>query len=499
MSRRPKASLYARLSVAADTENVSLEGMITDMRALCAKEGIDVLEPIHVDDGKSGGFRDRDEYQQWLNDAKTGAAQFLVNYHTDRLTREGLNVAAQILDVIEGKDPSTGRPNHKPVHLLDCFGIDSRHGDAFRFRFVIQAEVGRAERERIRDRSRDRNRRLRTVGRWSGGQLPFGYKPVPNPETDEDGKPKGWVLDIEPTEAKLIRDAADALLKPEPDTLNMISRRWNHMGVKPRRAKEWCRSTIASVLTGDHIMGRAVVNGHPVRDAEGNILAPWPAVLTVGQVTALRKALTPKPDKKKGGRHPSRLLSGLIRCSGCQRPLGVERVKRRTSNPEPLVTYRCKTRTQGQTCVSPVSATAEHVEAYVTGRFLATVGHMPMYVERTFVSGVEELAALEEELRDTMATLATKATEAGFVKLQELQAKREYLATLEPERRTDLVPTGQTMAEYWEGALVDDRRRELDNAFEELTLKPGLRGPKGFDSNRLVLRWRETPDAGDED
>lgn len=497
--QRPKASLYARLSVAADAENVSLDGMIADMRALADREGLDVLEPIHIDDGLSGGFRDRDEFQDWLGDAKTERAQVLINYATDRLTREGLNVAATILDVQEGKDPATGRPSHKPVRLLDCFGIDSNHGDAFRFRFVIQAEVGRAERERIRQRSRDRSRRLRRAGRWAGGTAPFGYKAAPNPELTEAGKPKGWVLVIEPTEAQHIRDAAEALLKPEPDPLNRVARRMNAKGIKPRRAKEWSRITVGKMLTSEHIMGRAVEAGRPMRDADGDFLTPWPEILTPGQVAALRVVLTPRPDAPyTGGRQPARLLSKLLTCSGCQTFLLVYRRKSRTNNPDPYVGYRCMTRTAGGTCPRPVSVTADKIEEHLTDVYLTTVGHMPRYVERTVVSGVEELATVDADIKDTLADMATSADADSFARLQKLQARREELAAMEPDRRTELVATGQTMAEYWADALVDDRRELLDEAFEELTVLPGKPGRKGFDPVRLRRRWREEPDAGDE-
>ncbi|MFD3573863.1 recombinase family protein [Streptomyces sp. NPDC058644] len=497
---RKRASLYARLSVAADAENTSLDGMIEDMRALCEREGLEVLEPIHVDDGKSGGYRDRDEFTAWLDDARQGRCEVLVNPVTDRLTREGLNVAASILDVVEGKDPTTGRPSHRPVRLVDCNGLDSLHGDAFRFRFVIQAEVGRAERERIRQRSRDRSRRLRRAGRFAGGTTPFGYRAVPNPELNDEGKPKGWVLVIEPEEAQHIRDAAEALLKSDPDPLNRVARRMNAKGIKPRRAKEWSRITVGKMLTSDHIMGRAVEAGRPLRDAEGNFLTPWPEILTPGQVAALRVVLAPRPDAPfTGGRQPARLLSKLMTCSGCGTFLIVYRRKSRTKNPEPHIGYRCMTRTIGGTCVRPVSVTAGTIEEHITEIYLSTVGHLPMFKERTLVSGVEELATVEADLRDTLADLATSADTATFLKLQDLQARRDMLAAEEPERRTEMVATGQTMAEYWKDALVDDRRELLDQAFEELTILPGKPGKKGFDPARLRRRWREEPDAGDDE
>ncbi|MFM9649937.1 recombinase family protein [Streptomyces galilaeus] len=493
--RRKRASLYARLSVAADNENVSLDGMVEDMRALCERENLEEVA-LHIDDGKSGGRRDRDEFQAWLNDARTGHAEVLVNPSTDRLTREGLNVAATILDTIEGKDPATGKESGRPVRLIDCAGIDSDHGDAFRFRFVIQAEVGRAERERIRQRSRDRHRRLKRANRWGGGSPPYGYKPVPNP----DGE--GWVLEVEPAEAKALRDAAEALLKDPPDSFNRVIRRMNHAGIKPRRAEKWSRIALRRALTGDHILGRLTAKGRPLRDEDGQIVAPWPPVLTVGQVTALRAKIGPgaRPAAFAPGR-PSRVLSGLLTCHGCGNDLIVHRrdAKLKTSRTY-IPAYRCATNAETSDCPKPVSVAAEGIEKFVTDLYLITVGHMPMYTERTVVSGLEELAAVDEEIKDALSDLATNAKADTFEKLQKLQARQKELSAMDPTSRTELVPTGLTMAEHWERSMTDDRRDLLDAAFAELVVGPGRRGPKGFDPSRLTYRWVETEDDGtDED
>ncbi|MET8403479.1 recombinase family protein [Streptomyces sp900116325] len=482
--RRPRASLYARLSVAADAENVSLEGMVTDMRALAEREGFEVLEPVHVDDGKSGGFRDRDQFTAWLDDARSGAADVLIPYHTDRLTREGLNVAALILDVVEGKHPETGRPAHRPVRLVDCFGLDSAHGDAFRFRFVIQAEVGRSERERIRQRSKDRARRLRRAGRWGGGTAPFGYQAIDNPQGP------GKVLAIHPAEAKAIREAADAVLSGDP--LNRVARRMNHDGIKPRRAAAWSRVTLTKVLTSEHVLGRVSEGGRPLRDDEGNYVTPWPPIITVAQVAALRAELAPNPSAPySGGRQPARLLSGLLRCHACGSTLQVAQRKSRTANPEPVIMYRCTSRSQGGVCAAPVTTTAGPIEDYVSTRYLALAGPMPMYRERTIVSGAEELATVEADIRDTLADMATSATAETLARLQRLQAQRDELAEQAPERRTEMVPMGRTMGEHWQRSMVDDRRALLADAFAEMILRPGKRGPKGFDADRLIMRGND--------
>jgi site-specific DNA recombinase len=488
-NHRKRASLYARLSVAADAENLSLDGMVRDMRALCEREEFEEVA-LHVDDGKSGGRRDRDEFQAWLQDARLGLADVLVNPTTDRLTREGLNVAAQILDVVEGKDPATGKLTHRPVRLVDCNGLDSLHGDAFRLRFVIQAEVGRSERERIRQRSRNRARNLRRVGRWGGGTPPFGYQAVPNP----DGP--GWVLTVEPTEAEVIREAAESLLKTPPDPLTRVVRRLNHQGIAPRRAKAWSRVTLRKALTGDHILGRVTQNGRPLRDEEGEILTPYPAVLTVSQVSALRARLAPSGTAPTGGGHPARVLSGLLTCHSCLSDLVVHHSSARTRDGKqkvpdkpPKIMYRCNTRGQGGVCDKPVAVTAGAIEDFVVGLYLDTVGHMPMYKERTIVSGLEELASIEEEIKEALADLATAAEPETFARLQRLQARQQELSGMDVGSHTEMVPTGKTMAEFWSGALVDDRRDLLSDAFEELIVGPGRRGPKGFDASRLAYHW----------
>lgn len=478
MTTGNRASIYLRLSRAADETNVSLEGMLADVRAILAREGLAEVA-LHIDDGVSGGRRDRAEFIAWLDDARTGAADVLATFHTDRLTREGLNVAASILDVVEGKDPETGRPAHAPARLLDAKGLDSRDGDAFRFRFVIQAEVGRAERERIRDRARAKARRLRQAGRWSGGPAPYGYASAPNP----DGP--GRVLTIEPSEAAVIREATEAVLSG--DTLGRVVRRLNHAGAKPRRAKAWSRQALGQILTGDAILGRIVLGGKPLRDDQGKIIAPFPAIISEAESAALRSALAVRtPDARKGGRKPARLLSGLLACHSCGARLQIG-----VSGPRSVNVYRCPTKAGGGICTKPVSASVNAIEEHVTNRFLRAVGAMPMMRERVTVSTAGELAAVDAEIREVLASLATSADAVLFQRLQRLQAERAELAAAQPQQRSEWVPTGRTMAEHWAQSLVDDRREMLASAVREFILLPGQRGRHGFAAERLIWRWAD--------
>ncbi|MFD3952159.1 recombinase family protein [Streptomyces albidoflavus] len=477
---RNRASLYVRLSRAADETNASLKGMIEELRELCIKEGLNEVA-LHVDDGLSGGYRDRPEFQAWLADARTEAADVLVTFHVDRLTREGLNVAASLLDVVEGKDSLTGRVAHRPVRLLDARGIDSNHGDAFRFRFVMQAEVARSERERIRDRTRSSVRRLRRAGRWPGGTPPFGYKAITNP----DGP--GQALGIEPTEAEAILNAANRVLAGDP--LTRVCRALNHAEVKPRRAAGWSRVTLRKVLTGDAVLGRVKVNGALLRTDEGDVATPFPAILSIEQSAALRSLLKPDPSRPKpGGRSPARLLSRLLNCHGCPQYLVVAG---RGGKP----VYRCATVSQGGICEQPVSVSARMIEEYITGLYLDAVGGLPYFREEVQVSTAGELARIESEITDALQEMAENATAEAFARLQSLQTARTALEEETPERLVTMVDTGKSMREIFDDAMVDDQREMLSEAFEEIVIGPGKRGPKTLDPSRVTVRWA----AGEED
>lgn len=472
-ARRLRASLNVRLSKAASEENTSLEGMIADLRALAAREGFEEVA-LHVDDGKSGGYRDRPGFQAWIADAREGRADVLLAWHVDRMTREGLNVAATLLDVVEGKDPATGRPAHPPVRLMDAKGLDSEDGTAFRFQFVIAAEIARAERERIRDRARAKDARLREARRWAGGPPPYGYRIVKNPHGP------GKALDVAPEEATVIHEAADAVMSGVP--LGRVVRRLNARGVRSRHGKDWSRTTLRQVLVGDAVLGRYVVHGEVMRDEDGKAITVWPPVLTVGQSRALRAALAPTPDARKAVRYGARLLSGIVVCHSCGNALQVAR------RADGSVTYRCQTQSDGGVCAAQVVVAALPFEAWAETFYLATYGRSPETERRLLARPDEDVAALDEAIAATLTALGKAATPEGFARLQDLQARRADAASRAPVGPQMVeVLTGRTKAQAWAAEDVEGRRDMLRRDLPgPVVLGPGRRGRRGFDPARLV-------------
>lgn len=451
------ASLYVRLSQLAGAENLSLTGMLGDVERLAAREGQRVVA-THVDDGLSGAIRNRPEFVAWLDDVRELRASTLIAFHVDRMTREGVNVAALILDAVEGKDPETGRVIREPARLIDTKGLDSAGDEtSFRLRFVLAAEIARAERERMRERTRDMHRRAKAAGRWAGGPPPFGFRVVPNP-----GGP-GKVLEADPLEEPALREMAERLLAGQ--SAPTVARWLNTHGPRPRRAAEWSRVTVRQALQTE---------------------AAARLVFGPAERRALAEALAVRaPDARKGGRHPARLLSGLLVCHACTTRLQVAR------RQDGSVTYRCPSRGEGRPCEAPVACSAPRVEEYVEALFLASFGRLPYVVHRAYVAGADALAEAQDAKDAALAALGRAPTAEAFAALQAAAAVLERLEAAPSETVVRTVATGRTVSEEWAREDVHGRREMLHDAYEDLILLPGRRGPRGFDGARLLPVLRE--------
>lgn len=459
------ATGYVRLSKAAGTDNLSVDGMVADVERKAADMGVRLIGPVLVDNGKSGAIRDRPAFVAWLDDVRECRAAMMIPWHTDRLTREGVNAAALILDAQEGKDPVTGAVVRAPARLVDCAGLDSNDREGFRFRFVIGAEVARAERERIKARNVVTRQRLLDAGRWPGGKLPLGFRAVPA----DDGRGKVLALDVE--EAAHMRDALGAILRG--DSLGAVVRRWNAgNGPRPRSAAAWSVTTARQAFTTDA--------------ARAQLWAPgeWRALLTVLGERAATGMNT--------GRTPAHLLSGLATCSGCLRPLYAAQ---RGGRHGTRTVYRCDRR--DGTCPTPgISVSARALDAAVTDWFLDAWGRLPFTVERVIVAGADELATAEEVERAALVAFQAdpSLTNADDYRLAKL--RREALEAAPPETERVLLPTGRTYREEWERAAdVHERRAMLRDVVERVLVYPGAAGRRELDA----ARWRVEPREEAED
>jgi site-specific DNA recombinase len=465
MTTQPRASLYVRLSKEAGETNLSLPGMMADLRDLAEKLGY-AVHAEHADHGISGAVRDRPEFLAWLDEARTGTVDALLTYHADRLTREGVNAAAMVLDVLEGKDPTTGKVVRTPVRLVSHDGLDSeRDAESFRWRFVIAAEVARAERERIKARNSRTQARLREAGRYRGGTVPFGTR-----VTERDG---GKYLTTDEAEAAILREVASNLLGGA--SFRSEVRRLNAAGIRTRRGVEWDRSslrnTLTSTATREHVLDRPTFRALSERMSTGPGTAP------------------------RGGRPVAALLSGgLARCGGCGGPMTTRR-----SRTLPW-RYVCRAQAEGTTCPAPVSIDGEALDAHVAQEYLATYGDHKELRTRVLVPEDADLEAAEQDAEDAERRLMAEMTAEAFEEAQAARARRDALRARPTGRRmVTFEETGKTYADVWHAAEGDTAARAalLRQYVVSVGVAPattqhrtGVRGGS-VDLSRVVIAWAE--------
>lgn len=453
------ASINIRLSKKAREENLSLEGMLNDARALCLRHGLRIVAE-HVDE-QSGAIRNRKGFLAWLADGREGRAAVLVAYHVDRMTREGVNVAAMMLDVVEGKDPQTGQVVRHPVRLLDCKGLDSE-GDsaAFRFRLVIEAEVARAERERMADRSRDMHRRFKAEGKQVGGDLPFGFQL-------KDSKTRKLVP--APAEARYLREAAEKLWAGV--TVGAVVRWMNGPdGCTPRRAKAWSRTTLIQCLT---------------RTPEATEVD----IFTADERASLRKVLAPaNPGSNKPkvtGRAGTHIGSGgLLACKGCGSVMHIH-PRVRTGTGQKVDDYRCSA--QPGACPKGSAVYSVFMDDHLEARYLYAYGDREHFERRATVSGYAAVEDAELAVAEALRELEKAATPEAFAALQAAQVARQEAADAPQEVAVRLIPTGRTVREVWESAAMVDKQAMLRDAFGKIIVGPGKKGQRSLDLNRLEV------------
>jgi site-specific DNA recombinase len=478
---RGSASLYIRLSRQAAGSNLSLEGMIDDCHKLAATLGLDV-HAVHVDNGTSGAIRNRPEFLAWLEDARSGHVGTLIASHSDRLTREGVSAAALVLDVVEGKDSTTGAVVRSPARLVTVDGLDSeRDAESFRWRFVIAAEVARAERERIRERNIATKERLSATDRFPGGAIPFGCRVIERPDPLAGGK-VGKYLEQNEEEAAVLTEVAARLLRG--DSIRSTVFWLNSEGIKTRRGYEWQRTTLVSTLLSN-----------PSREH----------VFNAATYRALSERLQPKRHgvvKHNGGRPAAHLLvSGIGLCGGCGGKLTTAGGRPKGDGTRYPTRYVCMAASKGGVCPGGGTINAKACDDEVERRFLERLGDEPFSEIRTILMGGEELEDAKAADMAAQKALSEELTAENFAAAQHARARLEARQAQPVQRMDTIHLTGQTVAETWAATNLEGRRALLaENLAEPVRLMPGKpkQGPgrgKIVNLDRIQVSWRiDQPD-----
>lgn len=465
---KPRAVLYVRLSEESQ-RSTSIAGQHSDLDVLAHQEGWDVVARFE-DNGKSGGY-ERANARAALDMIKDGRADVLAVYAYDRWSRQGIEKAGELIAAINSR-----RGTRSPaLFYAQRESIRSDQED-WELRVAFASDLAKRERERMVSRTTASLKRLRGAGRFAGGVVGFGYRPVNNP----DGP--GRTLVPSTFEAGVVREIADRIVRGE--SLVTLGRELTARGLARTRSPyrsaliggedpdgldrgTWDQSNVQALWSGQLLLGRVVSHGEVVRGNDGVPLQPYPAILTLDQHAAIVSRFGQKRGKQ-WKRRAARLGSGLVICAVCGGPM----YALATSHG---VYYRCMASNRGVECPQP-RMNAETVDRLISEHYLREYGHLPVIVTRTRTrpQGELELAEVREAIDATAKAFTDPEADrpALLARLDALQARETELAHLPAETTRELHRTGKTVAQTWPDASLDRQRSMLATAYESWEVAP---------------------------
>ncbi|MEV6684467.1 recombinase family protein [Streptomyces sp. NPDC051130] len=333
---------------------------------------------------------------------------------------------------------------------------------------MILAFAAQMEVQAIQERTSGASEFLRSVGRWSGGRVPFGRVPIPHP-SEEDG----WWLGKHDESAEIVEEMVQLVL--DKKSYHAISA-WlnekrpaktpaNHRRVIAHPPKDidpnarWNPGMVSTFLRQPSLRGWSTIKGKPVRNADGEPVLIGPPLVDDVTWRRLQAEMDsrelPETRQNKSDAHP---LLGVLYCGTCGGKLYqgwmAAGVRRATAKRQ----YRCAARAHGRACEKPAYVAAAPVDAYVEEKFLAHFGRIEL-VEIITIPGVDHRPEIEELAADidTLAgQLGNLRGPAAAAVARQIQGRSDKLERLQAQpivpSRSEEVRTGVTYAMAWEQA-----------------------------------------------
>ncbi|TQJ56010.1 recombinase family protein [Streptomyces sp. SLBN-115] len=361
------------------------------------------------------------------------------------------------------------------------FDIQSPMGRVF---VNILAALAEGELEAIKERAKSSFSHLMRKGRWRGGFVPYGYRPVKGESGD------GWRLEVDPETAETMRTVVRNIIGG--DSANSQCRWLNEKKVptpldaqriragKDSQNREWRVGNLIKMLHSHTLLGQAEMtetymtpNGKKetvtrlVRGEDGLPLQRAEAIISGEEFKQLQAALSGNSKKQNGNRIGGSPLLRVAYCGVCREPLYRNRGRYG-------MYYRCGKRARAGVSCTLLGIKADELEATVEESFLSMVGDLEI-VRKVLVPGIDhsaELAdvqrAMKELMEDRRAGLyssesGTKEFRQMYKRLEDQENALKALPAREDEWIEE--PTGETYRDRW-GRLPShkERNKELRDA-----------------------------------
>ncbi|ETB29469.1 recombinase family protein [Mycobacterium avium] len=435
-----------RLSVSTD-ESTSVERqreIITQWSKLHDHTIVGWAEDIDVS-GKLSPF-DTPQFGDWLNN-RYPEFDGVVAWKLDRLARNmfGLNDLFQ-----------WAKANNKTVvSITESLDLSTTVGVMVA---QILAGVAQMELEAIQARQSGSQAHLRQVGRWPGGNAPYGYRVVRNGN--------GCKLDLDPEKAAVVSMIVDRIL--DGNTMASVCRELNSAGVPAPKGGKWQISTMRHLLRSPALRGHRVHKGQVILGDDGQPVAFGPELVDAETFQRLQAALV--PGNGAGGRKNASPLSGLAKCAECGAAMGYESSTGRDHRRRYYYRAKCDHRT---------AMRADQLEQMAESMLLWHYGDKEI-TRREWIPGEDHTIALQEAVARYDALSARLTANLPEIAKQRLEKQLEAVEA-ELGRLSELpqveghwaqVGTGRTWNMEWLDADVDQRRAMLREAGMSFLVAP---------------------------
>lgn len=457
-----RAAVYLRISRDPEGLEAGVERQREDCLALADRLGYVVVATYPDNDAGASSLsrKPRPQYDAMHAAARRGEFEVILAYSNSRLTRRMMELEG----LIKLHD-ETG------VRIQTCVsGEDDLATADGRMVARIKASVDAAEAERIGERVRRAHLQRARAGATNHGGRPFGWA--------EDK------LTLEPTEAELIRDAANRVIDGVP--LREIARQWCLAGVPTSRGKTWTHTTLRRLLKRPRLAGWRTHHDRIVLDAAGRpVRGVWEPLLDQDTFDRLQVALA--RDGRGGGRRGARryLLTGIVRCGVCGGRMNGTTTKTGYA-------YTCAGGEPSNHTVTLAGPQTDRViVALVKARLSAE--QLPA-VETPHDPDAERLAAIPDMIAELMEAFRSRRLSAAvvFPQVEALEAERAELQTKHDRFIVATTVPTATTPEALEGLDVDRLRAVIERLVDAVVIAPASRRGEPWSTDRLTVVWRQS-------
>lgn len=477
----PKAYIYTRVSTEMQVDGYSLSAQTDDIKKFAEFRHIDIIGE-YCDEGRSGkATAGRDDFNRMIDDIKSNkdGVRYVLVFKLSRFARNAADTlnslkiiqehGADLISVKDGLDSSSST-GKMMISIMSAFAeieLENIH---------IQTMAGRKQKAR--------------EGKWNGGFAPYGY-------ILKDGK-----LEIVPDEAETVRYIYE-LYTTTTLGAGGVAKRLNAEGVKKvirqnGKNSSFTADFVKKILDSEVFMGKitygkrtnvtkeGITYAVKQQDASKIIVSEGihePIVSKEIWNKAHEKRLKTGFKKEKREKDHVYVLSGIVRCPGCGKPMyGIaSRKKKKDGSWYPVsYAYACRTKPEQNGMKCPLhrqyncKEIDKEIEEILVSAFMTESLKDQVLEQMRSKTDVEELTKKLEQMKNNRRELLARQTK--------LEREQDALSTSDKHFERKYESISRRMDEVFD--LLD----EVETAMSETEYKINT-AEETLHSNKEAYRY----------